>query len=127
MIQNANKKTVSQSTPGIPYVGDAITSFFQRIVFGIIQKTQVDGFTQEIIEEVENYGVRQPFSPEQLKILKEGERSWNWSNLHCATDLILNTDDRILIHGVRYRVMSKTDYTEYGYLEYSIVEDYVNE
>ena len=108
----------------LPDVGSVITGWFQRMTFGKISKSQVNGYTQEIVTEICSAGVRQPYSPQELKILKEGERSWDWSKLHCAVDVQLRLDDRVLISGVKFRVMKKTDYTEYGYLEYDIIEDY---
>lgn len=124
MIINAKDKPISLASSNLPNMGLAVRRWFQKLKFGVIKKTQLNGYTQEVVTELDSFGVRVPFTPEQLKILKEGERSWNWSTLYCNVDLILNTDDRVIIKGVKYRVMGKTDYTEYGYLQYDVIEDY---
>lgn len=123
-IDNACKRDIADAND-LPDVSAAAATFFQPMKVQVLVKSQVGGYTQEIPSPqfVETLGVRQPFSPEQLQQKPEGERSWIWSKLHVVPGLSLKTDDLIYIRGVKYRVMSRSDYAEYGYLEYDLVED----
>lgn len=120
---NAKDKTLSDLN-ALPDVSPSIDLLLQPMKVGLVQKAQVHGLTQETIMWKRTKVVRQAFSAEQLMIRPEGERSWKWYEIHATVDLILNTDDIILIHGQRLRIMEKRDYTEYGFVIYAAVEDY---
>lgn len=53
-----------------------------------------------------------------------GERDWQWESIHAFPTLQLQPDDIITFDDVDYRVMNKSDYKEYGYVVYEIVQDY---
>ena len=94
----------------------------------LIRKEQIDGYTDESEKKcVITEGVRVPFSPAQLAIKPEGERTWRLSKLYCLPNLWVKLDDIIEIREVKYRVIAVTDYSEYGYLEYDLHEDYRHE
>ena len=110
----------------LPDVSGSVDMFLQPVAIGIVSKQQVDGYTQEIVNYVKTRAVRQPFSPQMLEVKPEGERAWRWETIHALPDLILSTDDIILWGDHRYRVMRKSNYAEYGYVLYEIIEDYDN-
>lgn len=114
------------SASALPDVSGSVDMFLQPVTIGVVSKQQVDGYTQEIINYVKTRAVRQPFSPRMLEVKPEGERSWRWETVHALPDLILNPDDIILWGDHRYRVMQKSDFAEYGYVLYEIIEDYDN-
>ena len=78
------------------------------------------------LEETINFqGVWQPLTDEQLQFKPEGQRSWSWYWIHAeAGTLNLNTADKIIFNGERYKVMSKKDYSLNGFVEYHVVRDY---
>ena len=120
-----NGKDISMSLiNSLPQVGNVLTAWFQSVEFDLVTKTIVDFKVSEVLTPSSFMGVIQPMGPEQLKMMPEGERSWDWSQIHSWPDLILNTDDIIKIRGVNYRVMKKTDWKDYGYIEYSVIKDY---
>ena len=94
------------------------------MTFDLITKTITDYNLTETATTISTKGVRQPFSAQQLSIKPEGQRAWKWEILHCLPNVKLNPDDIVVFNGVRYRVMEKLDYSEYGYLEYHIIQDY---
>jgi hypothetical protein len=106
----------------------AMGGWMQSIVLGLIT-TFIDPLTgkvQENTRSITTAGILQPFNDEDLKILPEGDRSWVWYKLHALPTLILNTNDKVkLPDGNSYRVMSKRDYSLYGYVEYNLQGDYV--
>lgn len=123
MIPRASKKRLSDLTD-LPDVSSGVMLFFQPLKVFLVQKEQVAGYTEE--QEIcrNTHGVRQPFTAQQLQIKAEGERAWIWHKLHCLPDLILKVDDKVRIQKLSFRVMQRTDYREYGYLEYDLVQDY---
>jgi hypothetical protein len=72
-------------------------------------------------------GVVQPLSPKQLSIKPEGERAWKWLQIHTATNLSLNTGDRIKYGTTIFKIRASNDYSLNGYYEYHIQEDYARQ
>ena len=69
-------------------------------------------------------GVRQPFTAQQLALKPEGQRHWKWEMIHAWPNLQLKPDEIITFANQNYRVMQKWDWTEYGYVQYEIAQDY---
>lgn len=72
-------------------------------------------------------GVWQPFSYQQLLLLPEGQRDWSHYWVHTKSDIGLNTADKIIFQGKRYKVLEKKNYSLNGFYEYHIIEDYESE
>lgn len=123
-IFNAANVPLNQLNTNLPNMSTTLEGWFQNIIVGLITKTTVNNRTVETSTDYNTRGVVQPFTPEQLEIKSEGERSWKWFMLHCQPSLALRTDDIITIRGVRYRVMGKLAFDAYGYLQYELVDDY---
>lgn len=114
----------NSSFGGLPSMSSALCSLFQPMVFTTIQKTRKNFKIIEIPTETNFKGVWQPLSAQQLNMKPEGQRAWSWFQLHSCTTLVLNPDDVVKYEETQYRVMSKTDYSKYGYYEYHLVLDY---
>lgn len=70
--------------------------------------------------------MRQP-KLQPLEMKSEGQRRWIDETVYAEPQLNLKVDDIILFGcptGKRYRVMDKVDWSQYGYIEYSIKSDY---
>lgn len=122
MIQSAGKKTLKVTTFG-PDVSSSVSSILSSIRIGIVEKTQINGKTQEIPIYRDAVANIQPMK-QQMAIRKEGERSWKWFELYALPDLDLKTDDIVVLFGIGYRVMGKVDWKEYGYISYELIEHY---
>lgn len=107
----------------LPNVSDAMASWFQPMQFLLLTKTVVGFQNFETTSPVNFRGVIQPMADKTLMVKPEGERDWSWMQLHSDPSLALNTDDVVIYSGTQYRVMALKDYTQYGYLEYHLVED----
>jgi hypothetical protein len=123
MIRNAKDFGLDQSPATLPDVSGAIMEWFQKLSFNLITKTNVDFQLVEVEVPTTAFGVRQPASPQMVQLLPEGQRKWKYETIHALPDLIMSPDDICVFASVRYRVMSKTDWKEYGYVEYYILED----
>ena len=121
---NAKDRPFGQSAAGLPDVSEGITSFFQPLTFGVITQTVVDGYTNDAVVSVSTKGMWSPMSPQEVAIKPEGERAWIWDSVFCLPDIVLYPGDRIVYQGVNYKVMSKRDWAAYGYLEYSVVNEF---
>lgn len=122
MIINGNKKTVAQSSVGVPNMSSALDGWMQSMTCVVASKTVVDFQLVETESQRSIQAVRQPLGQTKLDIKPEGMRQWKWEVLHTTEDFSL--DDRIYFNSVKYRVMSKVRWNEYGYIEYEICQDY---
>ena len=123
MIKNA-KDITARDNPDLPDVSDAVMTLLRHVKIGIVHKSTVEGYTQEITEWRNVLACRQAM-PETLAIRKEGERSWRWSVIYVTPDVLLSTDDMVIFDKVKYRIMEKENWAEYGFLRYNAIEDYV--
>lgn len=123
-IHNAKDVPLKAGQGTVPNVVESMYDYFQTNTFIRIVKTIVNFQTVETETEETFFGVRQPFSPQQLAMKPEGQRRWKWQTIHALPTLQLSPDERILFNDEKYRVMGKSDFKEYSYLMYEIVEDY---
>ncbi len=126
----ANWITSGKNTPlnavdsGVPNMGDALIGWMQPMVFEVVNKT-IPGF--ELVETttpVSFRGVIQPLGGSALLLKPEGQRDWDWRQVHSDPSLILSVDDVVIYLGKQYRVMVVKDYSLYAYLEYHLISDY---
>lgn len=124
MIKNASDIPLKDSFNTLPDVSDVLPDWFQTLTFQLVTKSQVEYETIETLTTVTTQGVRQPMSAQRLEMKPEGQRAWRWETIHCLPDLQLKVDDIIVFNGIRYRVMHRWNWAEYGYLEYEICQAY---
>jgi hypothetical protein len=124
MIKNGKNTAIGKTR--LPQVSEALLEWFQPLTFVAITKTQVNFRVQETETIIETQGVRQPLSAQEVQMKPEGQRKWKWELIQTLPDITLNVDDIIIFKNTRYRVMSRSDWAEYGYFEFHIVKDYDN-
>lgn len=122
-IGNGKNTPLNQKTGTLPDVSGALMDWFQPMVFARVVKEA--GF--EVVETmvpVHFRGVIQPLSGRSLLMKPEGQRKWNWLQVHAEPSLTLTIDEIILYNEVQYRVMKQKDFTLYGYVYYELCEDF---
>jgi hypothetical protein len=65
---------------------------------------------------------------QKLDMKHEGQRSWNTETIYSDNLLDLKVDDIIIfecIESQKFRVIEKTDWSEFGFIEYHIMSDYM--
>jgi hypothetical protein len=92
----------------------------------VIKSLVEDFIVREVSYTHDFLGVRVPLKAQQLDKKPEGQRAWKWEVLYSTPDFLLTPNDVLVFNCLRYRVDAKLDYSEYGYLEYHIVQDYSN-
>lgn len=124
MITNGKDKLLSANPGSLPNLSGAMQNWTQQITFTVITKSTVNFVVKEVETDYTCPAIVQPFTSKQLQMKPEGQRAWNWQRIHSDIGLQLTTDDRVKFLGTKYRVMQKWDYSQYGYVEYDVVEDY---
>jgi hypothetical protein len=64
---------------------------------------------------------------QQLMMKPEGQRRWNTETVYTDTDIDLKVDDKIIFDcadSQRFRIIDKTDWKDYGFIEYKLQSDY---
>lgn len=120
-------KTLSQLS-GMPQMSAAFAGWMKKITLvKILQITDDDGYVEDKEQKITFNGTIQPLDPEAIMLKPEGQRSFEWLQVHCfATALNLLTNDRILFNSKKYKVMNIYDYSLNNYIEYHLIRDYEN-
>ena len=122
-LTQAKNKTLSASASSLPSVAGGVEMFLQPVRIGIVQTQLVYGRSTDVTIYKYTQACRQPMA-ENLAVRKEGDRSWRWHTIYMTPEMDLQTNDVIELQGVRFRIMEKTDWKEYGYTSYNAIEDY---
>lgn len=94
------------------------------VLMKIVQIVQ-DGFVINNETPVKFQGTWQPLSPEEIALKPDGQRSWEWIDLHVEGNrIIFQTNDRVSRNGLIYKVMAVRDYTLNNFSEYHLIRDY---
>lgn len=109
----------------LPNMSSTIQSWFLPISFDIVTR-ELQGADWQITntQTVNTKGVVRPPSDTDLKLLPDGTWSWQWLQIHCLPNVLLENNQFVSYNGVLYKVMAKKDYTPYGYIRYTILEAY---
>ena len=111
---------------GTPQLTAAFSGWGTTILLVKISQQIIDGFVQEIAQQIPFHGVVQPLSPKQLILKPEGERAWAWLQIHvqASSPVKLNVNDRIMYNNRKYKIMARLDYSANNYIEFHAVEDF---
>lgn len=123
-IANARDVNLKQNVGTLPNMSSALLDWMQPILAVQVVKTQVNYQTVERGDPISFQGVIQPSNGRQLRILPDGQRSWDWEILHSLTNLGLKTDDVIWIQDIAYRVLNAKNLKVYGFFYYELQQDY---
>ncbi len=107
-IANGKNRPVNVQTGTVPDVSGALKDLFQLLTFERVEKVPL-GF--QVLER----GVITSFW---------GMVAWTWLLIHAEPSLSLNVDEVIFFLGSQTRVMARVNYSEYGYQEYHVIQDY---
>ena len=119
--------TTLSNTTGLPTMAQTIQGWFQPVEFEVITRSLADDgdgvdWVSETVTLIKTQGVVRPPSDKDLKILPEGTWAWEWLQIHCLPNVELNTNQFVIYKEKRYKVMAKKDWTEYGYIRYTLLE-----
>lgn len=108
-----------------PQMSAAFNGWRKPVTFTKITETVVEGDVELTETSIQMDAVIQPLDPEEVELKPEGQRAWQWLQIHGITscnDLSIN--DRIVYNSIEYKVMAVKDYSLNNYVEYHITKDY---
>lgn len=89
----------------------------------ITQVVNADGFVIDTEQVIKFDGTVQPLSTEQIEQKPEGQRAYQWLQIHAITSVNnLRNNDQIQYDGRNYKVMGIKDYKLNNYIEYHVYE-----
>lgn len=110
---------------GMPNMSTTLTGWEIPLELEIIKQAINDGDAVKSVQKVQFMGVWQPMKTEDLQCLPEGQRSWDWYWIHAKSGTLnLQTQDKIIFNGRRYKVMKIKDYSLNGFIEYNVILDF---
>jgi len=115
-----------QTSSGMPQMGRAFAGWTSRITLTKRTEIVVDALVTYQDSQFVYNGTIQPLSPRQLNLKPEGQRSWEWLQIHCLATGVwdLKESDRIIWQGRIYKLMATWDYSLNGFIEYHLCRDY---
>lgn len=124
LISNASNRFIGAKSGTVPDVSGALTDWFQPMFFTQVVKKTVGFQVVETPTSISFQGVIQPLTDRKLEMKPEGQRAWTWLLLHADPSLTLQVDDVVDYLSVQTRIMSRKDFTLYGYVQYELVQDW---
>lgn len=127
MIISAKNKSLKNQNSNLPNMSETIKSWFLNISFQYVTRSLSEDsadLTTETSQTINTLGVVRPPSEQELKLMPEGAWSWEWLQIHCLPDVIMETNQYVIYDGKKYKVMDKKDYSKYGYVRYTLLEAY---
>lgn len=110
---------------GLPNMANTLNGWEVPLTLIKIKQSIVDGDVVKTEENINFLGVWQPLRDDELQFKPEGQRSWSWYWIHAKSGTLnLQTQDKIIFQGQRYKVMAVKNYNIYGYITYEVVLDY---
>ena len=110
---------------GLPQMSNTLNGWEVPLSLVKITQSVVDGDVVKSEQKIDFLGVWQPLRDEELQFKPEGQRSWEWYWIHAKSGTLnLQTQDKIIFLGKRFKVMSVKDYSLNGFIEYHIIRDY---
>lgn len=123
MIKNGKNTPLNANSGTLPNMSATLTQWFQKMTFSRLVKTIVNFENVETKQSFSAMGVIQPMSAQQIAMKPEGQTSWMWYTIHADPSLILMPGEIITYLTTDYRVMGRTNFEIYGYLQYDVVQE----
>ena len=126
MLNFSNNRSISSMlNNGMPQMNTTLQGWEVPLTLVRITQNVVDGDVEDTETVINFKGVWQPLKDEALELKPEGQRSWEWVWIHAqASQLNLETGDKVIFNNKHYKVMQKKDYSLNSYVEYQLCRDY---
>ena len=122
---NAKDFSLKNMNSNLPNMANTIKGWFLDITLQVVERQMVGADFEDVVTStIKTKGVVQPTKDEDLVILGEGTRSWEYMTLHCLANVNLQTNQFIRYDGVKYKILSRKNYQKYGYIRYIMCEGF---
>jgi hypothetical protein len=111
----------------LPNLNSAVMAWAKPTKVFIVAKRQQDFKTVESYYE-KTVSIFRARGSRTLEMTPDGQRNVTTERLFCDNSLILKNDDIIIFdckEGEKFRVIDNINYSEHGFLEYTIKSDYI--
>lgn len=111
---------------GLPNIASAVMAWARPTTVWLVGKRDWTFKTYDTYYKKTGNVFRQP-TGQTLEMKFEGQRKWNEEKVFTDTKINLDVDDLIMFDTVenpRFRILEKTDYSQFGYYEYLVKSDY---
>lgn len=125
---NFQKVKTLSGLSGMPQMNNTLNGWEVPLTLVKVIQNVVEGDLVTTELKINFKGVWQPFSYQQLALLPEGQRDWSHYWIHAKSGTLdLQTADKIIFQGNRYKILERKDYGLNGYINYHVIADYVND
>ena len=112
----------------MPNMANTLTGWESPLTLVKITQSILNGDVVKTEKRIDFIGCWQPLRDEELQFKPENQRSWSWYWIHAKSGTLnLQTQDKIIFQGKRFKVMAIKDYSLNGFIEYQIIRDYEGE
>ena len=116
---------ISQMHSGMPNVLEVLDGWMMDFIVDLSRQEEIDGDYVYRSKFKKMQGVMQPLKMEEINLKPEGQRAWEWYQLHVqANQVRIPVGKIVTFKNKKYKIMAMKDYSLNGYFEYHIVRDY---
>lgn len=117
---------INQLSANLPDVSEVMNGWEVSMTANYVTQTVVDGNVVDTEVNKPIKGIMQPLKPEEVLLKDEGQRSFDWYQVHVRDDVYgeLFTTQILIINSVPYKIKAKKDWVLDSYREYHAIRDF---
>lgn len=114
---------------GQPYLAGVLPGWQSLQVLKVLtQSVDENGMVVVTSRSFRFIGSIQPYRPEAIQFDPAGQRAWEWLKIYTTrAERPPNPTDRVVWKGKPYKIMDMRDWSQNGYMEYTLCRDYGHE
>ena len=117
---------INQLSANLPDVSEVMNGWEVSMTANYVTQAVVDGAVVDTEVNKPIKGIMQPLKAEEILLKDEGQRSFDWYQVHVRDDVYgeLFTTQILIINSVPYKIKAKKDWVLNGYREYHVIRDF---
>ena len=117
---------INQLSANLPDVSEVMNGWEVNMTANYVTQSIVDGIVTDTEVNKPIKGIAQPLKPEEVALKDEGQRAWNWVQVHVRETIYgeLFPTQILIINSIPHKIMAKKDWTLDGYREYHAIRDF---
>jgi len=117
---------INQLSANLPDVSEVMNGWEVSMTANYVTQAVVDGAVVDTEVNKPIKGIMQPLKAEEILLKEEGQRSFDWYQVHVRDDVYgeLFTTQILIINSVPYKIKAKKDWVLNGYREYHAIRDF---
>ena len=117
---------INQLSANLPDVSEVMNGWEVSMTANYVTQAVVDGAVVDTEVNKPIKGIMQPLKAEEIALKDEGQRSWDWYQVHIRETVYgeLFTTQILIINSVPYKIKAKKDWVLNGYREYHAIRDF---